>query len=301
VAAGANAMTEEKTIIADNVTAMLFAPNRRQKACLVQYSGTDLGKRYNLDQPELTIGRNTGNPIVVHEQSVSRTHAKLVLRDKSVEVEDMGSANGTFINEQKIEARTLLKDGDMLRLGTILFKFFAQGNLENVFHDKIYRMATFDATTQIFNKKYLQESLDSEFKQSRSYGRPLSLILYDLDFFKKVNDVHGHNAGDFILKESAQLVKSAIRKTDILGRFGGEEFVILLPDTDAKTAYELAEWVRASIEAHDFTFDGTVIKQTISLGVSQLAAEIADPKAFLESADQKMYQSKHGGRNRVTL
>jgi diguanylate cyclase (GGDEF)-like protein len=294
-------MTDEKTIIADNASATIFGPSRRQKPCLVQYSGTDLGKRYQLDQPELTVGRNPSNPIVVHEASVSRQHVKLMVRDQTVEVEDLASANGTFINETRIDARTVLKDGDMLRLGTILFKFFAQGNIENVFHDKIYRMATIDAGTQIFNKKYLQEALESEFKQARSYGKPLSVIIYDLDFFKKVNDVHGHNAGDFILKESAQLVKSVLRKSDIFGRFGGEEFVVLLPDSDARTAAELAERIRSTVAANPFPFGGAVIQQTISLGVAQLTADIADPRAFLEIADQKLYRSKHEGRNRVTV
>ena len=183
----------------------------------------------------------------------------------------------------------------------MLFKYFAQGNVENVFHDKIYRMATIDGGTQTFNKQYLLESLDSEFKFSKSYGRPLSVIYFDLDHFKKVNDTYGHNAGDFILSELSTLVKSIVRKDDIFCRFGGEEFVILLPNTDARTAYDSAERIRNAVESHVFNTEGHSLKQTVSLGVSQLQASMNTPKDFLEDADKKLYQSKQNGRNQVTI
>ena len=127
------------------------------------------------------------------------------------------------------------------------------------------------------------------------------MIYFDLDFFKKVNDTYGHNAGDFILKEISNLVKTNIRKDDIFCRYGGEEFVILLPNTDARTAYELAERIRSSMEGETFTFNGIDIKQTISLGVSQLDASMNDPKDLLDNADQKLYRSKQNGRNQVTI
>ena len=201
----------------------------RSRACLVQYSGDALGRRYLLDAPEITVGRSSVNSVVIHDDSVSRQHAKIISRANVVAIEDMGSSNGTFIHEEPVLSRTTLNDGDILRLGNILFKFFAHDNIENVFHDNIYRMATIDAGTELFNKKYLLETLESEFRFCRIYGRPLSVIYYDLDYFKKVNDEHGHSCGDFILRECSQIAKSCMRGEDVLARYGGEEFVAILP------------------------------------------------------------------------
>ena len=273
----------------------------RGRACLIQYSGDALGRRYLLDAPEITVGRSSVNGIVIHDDSVSREHAKILSKDGAVIVSDLGSSNGTFIQDAPVRAPTAMQNGDILRLGNILFKFFAHDNVENVFHDNIYRMATIDAGTQLFNKKYLLETLDSEFRTCRVYGRPLSVIYYDLDFFKKVNDTHGHGCGDFILRESAQVAKACMRAEDVLARFGGEEFVAILPGADSRTAAELAERLRKSMEEHAFVFEGKKLKQTISIGVSQNQPAFKSATDLLNDADQKLYQSKHGGRNRVTV
>ncbi|MGE0174267.1 MAG: diguanylate cyclase [Oligoflexales bacterium] len=294
-------MADDKTIIADPAGMTVFNPPKRLRACLVQYNGTNLGKRYFLDTSDMVIGRAPNASIFINEQSVSRQHAKCSRAGDDIEIEDLGSSNGTHINDKKIANKQILRDGDIIRLGTILFKYFAHNNIENVFHDKIYRMATIDAGTQTFNKKYFLESLESEFKFSKSFDRELSLIYFDLDFFKKVNDTYGHNAGDFILKETSSLVKKAVRKDDIFCRFGGEEFVVLLPNTNAKVAYELAERIRKTVEKHAFAFDNVKIKQTLSLGVSQLNKDMTAPKEFLDDADKKLYKSKQTGRNKVTI
>jgi diguanylate cyclase (GGDEF)-like protein len=278
-------------------------PPARMRACLIQYNGDALGRRYFFDTPEVTLGRAPTNTIVVLDVSVSREHAKCYTNanGNSIEIEDLGSRNGTFINDNPVQqARAALRDGDIVRLGSILFKFFAYDNVENVFHDRIYRMATIDAGTQIFNKKYLLETLEAEFTFSRVYDRPLSVIYYDLDYFKKVNDTHGHSCGDYVLCESAQVAKSCVRKDDILGRLGGEEFVVVLPNADAGTAAELAERIRSAIETHAFVFEGKSLTQTISLGVSENLPAFMTYKDLLDDADRKLYQSKNAGRNRVT-
>ena len=302
-------MSEDKTIVADPGNLTILQAPKRKRACLVQYSGAKRGKRYPLVDAETVIGRVPPAQVVISEASISRSHASLVQTEKGVEVEDMGSTNGTFVNDVKTTGRSMLKDGDIIRLGTILLKFFAHDNVESIMHDKIYRMATIDAGTQIFNKAYLFDALESEFKFSKTYGRDMCLLYYDLDFFKKVNDTFGHNAGDFVLKESATLVKSLVRKEDVFGRFGGEEFVIILPNTEAKVAYEMAERVRNGVANHVFIIDFDAPdgkkrvqhKQTISVGVSQLKPEIRTPEELLESADKKLYNSKQTGRNKVTI
>lgn len=302
-------MSEEKTIIADAGNLTIFNPPKRKRACLIQYNGNKLGQRYPLAESSIVIGRAPESQICIAEASVSRQHAKFVQSDQTVEIEDLRSSNGTFVNDQRVEAKAVLKDGDMIRLGTIIFKFFAHDNVESIMADKIYQMATIDAGTKIFNKQYLLDTLEQEFKFSKLYQRNLSIIYYDLDFFKKVNDTYGHNAGDTILRESAAVVKAAVRKDDILGRFGGEEFVVILPNTDQKTAADLAERIRQTIALQGFHLevDGpqgrqTVLyKQTVSMGVTQLAADMPNTKALLESADKKLYNSKQTGRNKVTV
>lgn len=272
----------------------------RKRACLIQYNGDALGHRYFVDKPVVAVGRSPTNGIVILDVSVSRLHAKCYAANNTIDIEDSGSRNGTFINDQRIQTRTALHDGDMLRLGSILLKFFAYDNVENVIHDKIYRMATIDAGTRIFNKNYLLETLESEFTFSRVYGRPLSVIYYDLDFFKKVNDAHGHHCGDYVLCECAQVAKSCVRKDDILGRLGGEEFVVVLPNADGHTAAELAERIRKTIETHPFVFEGRSLTQTISSGVAQMKPEFKTFQDLLNDADRKLYLSKNSGRNRVT-
>ncbi len=303
-------MSEDKTIIADPGTMTILQPPNRQRACLIQYNGAKTGCRYPLQESQTVIGREPENLLFVAEPSVSRRHAVIYQSAVAIEIEDLGSSNGTFVNDVKVQGRVVLKDGDMIRLGTILFKFYAHDSLESILADKIYRIATIDAGTQIFNKKYLLDTLENECKFAKAYKRNLSIIYYDLDFFKKVNDTYGHGGGDVVLKESANLVKGCIRKDDVLGRYGGEEFVIVLPNTDQKTAAELAERIRHTIETHVFQIEvessngGRKIiphKQTLSLGVSQFVPEMANFEMLLESADKKLYASKQGGRNRITV
>lgn len=302
-------MSDDKTIIAESPNLTILQGPKRKNACLVQYSGAKLGKRYPLTETSNVVGRSPTVQVIINEASVSRQHARFILIGDNVAVEDMGSSNGTFVNDVRAEAQVTLKDGDIVRLGTVLLKFFAHDNVDSIMHDKIYRMATIDAGTQIFNKQYLLDALDSEFKFSKAYDRELSIIYYDLDHFKPVNDTYGHNAGDYVLRESAALVKAAVRKDDILGRYGGEEFVIILPNTDARTAADLAERIRQKHEAHPFLIDfeqsgqkrRVQHRQTISMGVQQLKPNISTPKELLEAADQKLYNSKQTGRNKVTV
>lgn len=297
-------MSDDKTIIADPGSTV-FQPPKRKAASLIQYNGANLGKRIQLSEQRIVVGRTPESHLFINEASVSRQHAAISSSAAGFEIEDLGSSNGTFINDVKVTTRTLLKDGDMIRLGTILFRFFASDNAESIMADKIYRMATIDAGTDIFNKKYLLDALESEMKFARQYRRPLSIIYYDLDHFKKVNDTLGHNGGDVVLRETAAICKAAIRKNDVIGRYGGEEFVIVLPDTDQRVAAELAERLRAAVQNHIFNIEveGRKVehRQTMSMGVSQMTAEMQTMESFLESADKKLYHSKQTGRNKVTV
>lgn len=294
-------MTDDPTTRVTQTDQRTFRrPMVRRRPCLIQYTGDALGRRFLFDASEVTLGRAPGNGFVVLDDSVSRVHLRCRVVDETVEIEDLNSRNGTFVNEVRIEGMVVLQNGDIVRLGTVLFKFFAYDNIENAFHDRIYRLATIDVTTDTFNKNYLIQTLEAEFVHCRTYGRPLSVIYYDLDHFKRVNDDHGHGCGDFVLRETCRLAKSCVRKDDIVGRLGGEEFVVVLPNADAAAGVELAERIRGAVETHAFAFDGKSLRQTVSMGVAQAREDMEHYLALLNEADRRLYESKRGGRNRVT-
>ncbi len=301
---------EGKTVIAD--LSQIRASTKQKKKgtpCLVQYNGAGTGKRFLIDKAELSLGRAANVDIVLVDASVSRTHANIYSEDSGVYVQDAGSANGTYINESKIEGRYKLSDQDLIRLGTVLLKFFSADNVDGFIQDKIYQLATIDAGTQIFNKQYLQDTLENEFRKAKSSNKNLSILVFDLDHFKKVNDTYGHNAGDQVLRDLAKVVKACIRKEDIFARFGGEEFVVILPNTSAQQSVKVAENIRQKCEEtiHNISYEAdgkkkqVQHKQTISLGIAGLDAAMSSPKELLELADQKLYVSKKEGRNRFTL
>lgn len=275
-----------------------------QEACLIIIRGTPQGHRFFLTQAEMIIGRDPNADISVSDSSISRKHAKVSKQGGKVTLTDLGSANGSFLNDKKVEANqtvTLQKE-DMVRLGNSILKFLPAGELEILFYGNLGSAAHTDALTQIYNKGYLLEALEAEFKRAKALHSEFAVIYFDLDHFKKVNDGYGHDAGDYVLKEFTSLVRSQhIRQKDIFARFGGEEFVILLGNTNAKDAAEIAERIRASVNTHAFIYEGKRLPITCSLGVAELAADVESAQTLLKRADKALYEAKNGGRNRVVV
>lgn len=301
---------ESKTVIAD--LSLIRATTKKQTGgspCLIQYNGPGTGKRYLIEKETMTLGRAVNSDVMISDASVSRTHARLFWKNGSASIEDAGSANGTHVNDKKIEGVYTLNDQDMIRIGTVLLKFFSSDNVDGFIHDKIYQLATIDAGTQIYNKQYFKDTLENEFRKTKLASSALSLLVLDLDHFKKVNDTFGHNAGDQVLRDLAKVIKNCIRKGDIFARFGGEEFVIILPNTPPDAALKVAENIRKKCEEykHPINYEDNGVKkfvehtQTISVGVAGFDPVMTSEKELLELADQKLYQSKKNGRNRVTL
>jgi diguanylate cyclase (GGDEF)-like protein len=160
-------------------------------------------------------------------------------------------------------------------------------------------MTIVDGLTQAHNKRFLFEQMDKEISRARRYQRPLAMLMFDLDFFKKINDTYGHIAGDYVLREFAALVRGRIRRDEVFARYGGEEFAVLLPETDTPGAVRLAEEIRQLVLQHPFEFEHERIPVTVSIGVAQIADSHKSPEAFVELADRKLYEAKHAGRNRV--
>ncbi|MFY2559516.1 diguanylate cyclase [Corallococcus terminator] len=268
-------------------------------AALVVIYGLDLGRKFDLTSEETLIGRSSKCDIQIDQESVSRNHAAIANTREGVKIRDAGSTNGTFINDELVEGDRELRNGDLVKIGRTIFKYIAGGNIEAAYHDEIYRLTTMDGLTQIYNRRYFDEQLDREISRSRRYERVLSLVLVDIDHFKKVNDKFGHLAGDSVLKQLASTVRTRIRREDVFARYGGEEFAILLPEVALVGARQLSEKVRRLVEKQRFEFDRQSIPVTISLGVAMLEPNHREPGDLVRAADEKLFEAKTGGRNRV--
>jgi diguanylate cyclase (GGDEF)-like protein len=275
-----------------------------QEACLIIIRGRPQGHRFFLTRDEMTIGRDPSAEICLADESISRKHAKLAKNGGAVLLTDLGSANGTHLNDRRVPPSepVALNKEDMLRIGNSILKFLPAGELEIVFYGNLGAAAHTDALTRIFNKGYLLEALDAEWKRAKALRTDLSLLFFDLDHFKRVNDTFGHDAGDHVLKEIARIIRTDfLGPRDIFARYGGEEFVILLASRNGKEAALLAERIRAAVEAHAFVYEGSRLPVTCSMGVAELSAATESAVALLKSADKAGYVSKQAGRNRVTV
>jgi two-component system cell cycle response regulator len=268
-------------------------------AALVVIYGEDLGRKYDLKQEEIIIGRSSKADICVDQESVSRNHAQITHSKKGMRIKDLGSTNGTFVNDDLVEGERELRNGDLVKIGRTIFKYIAGGNIEAAYHDEIYRLTTMDGLTQVHNRRYFDEQIDRELSRSRRYERVLSLMLMDIDHFKLINDQHGHLAGDYVLKQLASTVRTKIRREDVFARYGGEEFAIILPEIDLKGAKLFAEKVRQLVSKQLITFDKNHIPVTVSVGVAILKPEHREVADLVSAADAKLYEAKTGGRNRV--
>ena len=215
-----------------------------------------------------------------------------------IALRDMGSTNGTYVNDEMID-EYVLRDGDFIKVGRCIFKFLSGNNIENAYHEEIYRLTTVDGLTQIFNRRYFVETLEREIGRALRYRRDLSLIMFDIDRFKQVNDTYGHLAGDHVLKHLATATKTRIRREDVLARYGGEEFAIILPEIDHHNAMQFADKIRRIAERTPFKFEDTDIPLTVSVGVTCLGSEVPDATAFVKNADENLYAAKAAGRNQV--
>jgi diguanylate cyclase (GGDEF)-like protein len=260
---------------------------------------TLLGKRFVLDASPTRIGRGADCHIVLEGDSVSRRHAHLEQRGHVWWAVDDGSTNGTYVNDEQIAREQNLSNGDRIKVGPTIFKYLTGQDVEAQYHEEIYRMTIIDGLTQAHVKRYLLEALEKEIIRARRHARDLSFIMFDIDHFKKINDFHGHLAGDFVLKELARIVQARIRRDEVFARYGGEEFAIVLPETNLEGARALAEGLREKVEASRFVFQNELIHVTISIGVAMLGDGDRTSMDLIKHADQKLYDAKRGGRNRV--
>ena len=261
-----------------------------------------VGKTVKLDSAVMMLGRATESGFQVEDDGISRRHCCIErASDGKFVLVDLGSTNGTFLNGIRVQEAEL-SDGDKIQIGTnTVLKFSIQDALEEAYQRTIYESATRDGLTGIHNKKYFLDVLEKEFAYYHRHQLPLSLVMFDVDHFKRINDTWGHPAGDDVLRRLAERVTETVRTEDVFARYGGEEFAVLLRGSEVEQAVVAAERCRKAVEATEFTFEGTRIPVTISLGgASLLEGTFQKPAELLAAADRQLYRSKQGGRNRTS-
>ncbi|HEY3497586.1 MAG TPA: GGDEF domain-containing protein [Polyangiaceae bacterium] len=288
------------TLFPERMTRVSFAsvlPTGPDRPCLVVIAGKELGQRIDLVGEEVQIGRAEHVHLTINSDLVSRHHATVLTAGDKHVLRDESSTNGSFVNDKRVQGSQELVDGDQIKIGRTVIKY-TRSPLEVGYLEQVMVLATHDALTGVFNKRRFDEAFPTEVGRAAGNGTPISLILFDIDFFKRINDGFGHPAGDAVLRELTQVAKSCVADVDLLARVGGEEFAVLLP-SPLESAAATAERIRQSVEAHAFVWDGKTIPVTVSLGVGELGqGETA--AGLYGRADELLYASKHGGRNRVS-
>jgi diguanylate cyclase (GGDEF)-like protein len=265
--------------------------------------GADVGAVVTLPREVNILGRDQNIEVTVKDDSVSRQHARICQRDGHYEIEDMGSTNGTYVAGALVSGRVRLIDGVRVQIGNTIMRFGMQDEVERAASNRIYEMSVRDGLTGLYNRRYFDDRLGSEFAYALRHHTPLCVILGDIDHFKSINDTHGHSVGDVVLRRVAGELQASVRTEDLVARFGGEEFVVMTRGIDADGAQAFAERIRAIIARAVIMSESTRVPVTMSLGVahSQNAPDIKTADMLVEAADVALYAAKRGGRNRVEV
>lgn len=270
---------------------------------LIQISGRQTGQQINLSNRNVKIGRDAENcEVVVDDPHVSRLHAEITWKEGVPFIKDLGSTNGIVINGQRVQEQQL-NDNDKILIGTRLyFKFCFQDSHEQNYQQTLFNAANIDTLTGLYSRKFFQDILSKEFSFSKRNRQPLSLLMIDIDHFKKINDTYGHLGGDEVLKKIGQIFRMGLRMENIASRYGGEEFAIVLRNVHADLALQIGERLRKTVEAEKIQFKNSTIPVTISLGIATLEGDNFETgEDLVQAADELLYEAKETGRNKAVL
>jgi len=275
----------------------------RNRGVLTVLSGPETGRVVPVTPEGVRLGRSEDCEICFDDASLSRVHARaLRLLGTQFFLGDEGSTNGTFVNGVRLARASELGDGDRIQLGNAThLRFAIVDDAEEAALVRVYQAGRVDGLTGVANRAAFDERLDKELAFAVRHDDPLSIALFDVDHFKKINDTHGHPAGDEVLKNVASLLSRTVRTEDVVARYGGEEFVIVMRALGIEAARALADRLRAAVAAHAVEAAGQTIHLTVSAGVASLVCcgPGVDKAALVAKADARLYLAKQGGRNRV--
>ena len=274
--------------------------------CLILLVGpaNQVGRQWPIDKSDYVIGRAVSANVQIEDKSLSKSHAKLVLKAGEVSIIDLESTNKTVVNAKVITPLQphRLDNNDQIKTGNVIFKFLEKGNIETVSVAQTFGRGMTDQLTGINNRGALNAQAVELFNKSRILGAPLSIMVFDIDYFKKTNDTYGHAGGDVVLKELSRVIRDTlIRGNDFFARYGGEEFCILFLGSPFKQVQEIAERIRKTIQDHSFDYKDGKIPVTVSVGLSTIAEGDQGWSDTFERADKALYKAKNDGRNRVCV
>ena len=299
-------MTNEKTenIDLDEIVREKIPKQEgQQKFYLIIVDGDNAGKIYPLDKKAITIGRSDEFDIQLADSSCSREQAIIEFNDNNQPVlKDLDSTNGTFVNGAKI-TEINIEDGDKILLGfSSVFMFAIQDSLESKFQMNLYESSITDHLTGAFNQKYFLDTLNKAFSYSLRHHTSLGLLMLDIDFFKKINDTYGHIVGDIVLKKVVKRIENNLRNEDILCRYGGDEFAVIVRDFKYGFVKIAAERIRLFFDGRSINCKDHKINISVSIGAAIIDNEnIATSEDMLELADANLYKAKHSGGNCIVL
>lgn len=297
---------EKTSVVQSDTFKVRLAQAGQAPPCLVLLVGpsNQVGRQWPIEKTDFVIGRSAGSHVHVDDRSVSKAHAKLTLKAGEVSIIDLESTNKTVVNGRPINPLEplILKNNDQIKTGNIIFKFLERGNIETVSVAQTFDRGQTDPLTGIYNRGALNARGAEAFNKSRMLDVVFSVLVFDIDHFKSVNDTYGHPAGDYVLKEMTRVIREGlIRGNDVFGRYGGEEFCLLFLGSETNKVLEIGERLRKTIEEHQFGYEGQKLPITISIGISTITEGDSGWTDVFNRADKALYVSKHGGRNRVTL
>ncbi len=275
------------------------SPRQRHRALLFTLTGRQQGAVFPLQASEIDLGRDPSRAVNLDDDAVSREHGRIVRRADGLYLEDAGSTNGTFLNEERVSQPERLEDGDHVRFGNTILRFSLVDELEERALANLFELTVRDPLTRTYNRRFLMAHLRSELAFAGRQGMPIALLLVDIDHFKPINDTYGHARGDLVLQLVANAISRLLRPYDVLCRYGGEEFVVVARDTSLRNAESLAERIRRQIEGLRFDVNGRLATVTVSVGVTsgRPVAGGDETDALLLAVDMALYEAKESGRN----
>lgn len=277
-----------------------FAVNNLQRQPYLTVFIRDRCKKFKISKKKMTIGRSSKADIVIDDDRISGIHCTIQQHKNDIIIEDQESTNGSYIDGKRIK-KNMVTVKSNLQLGLTVMKIEYKGESEIRFENDLFRRATTDAMTGISNRGFFLKRAREEIAFSQRTDLPIGLALLDIDHFKTVNDTFGHQAGDYIIKQLAVIIDTAKRHEDLFGRYGGEEFIILLRGKlDSAGAVLFCERIRKTIENYCFRFDKKNIPVTLSLGLCfKCGSKIESLNKMIQKADMALYRAKANGRNMV--
>ena len=269
-----------------------------QVPVLLVLHGADRGRRFPLRPGNTTLGREAESDCVIHDARISRVHCTFRVTAQGVVLYDNGSRNGTFINGLRITGVSAVTPDSRIRIGRTLMKISYKSQEEIQIEEEAFRDAVTDPLTGVPNRRWLFEQAGPVLAHARRQGNPTCLLMLDLDHFKQVNDRHGHAAGDDVLSAVAGLLQDTKRQGDLLGRYGGEEFALVLQEAALQNGRALAERLRERVSALPIETGKGAVRVTVSIGVAELRVDDT-LESLLKRADEALYRAKAEGRDRV--